>query len=220
MRSGGCKISIHASGARTIAEFPAEMHLLASLRLLLALACAIPVLTLDAKAQLSAGVRSGLSVSTVVGGADLQREGLIGFSAGMFARHRAAGPVSIQAELLVTQRGARIATDGRLEPFRSTYLEVPLLFVVTVPFISVVAVDGFAGPAAGILLAQSGIAGDISAGADVGIMVGVDVSSGIRQRRERFGLGVRQTVGVLDGLTRHGDGLRHSTFTVTAHLRF
>lgn len=174
----------------------------------------------EASAQLVAGARAGVSVSTATGAPELEREALLGFTAGAFARYRAGRLVSIQPELLVSQRGVDLVSDGRPGPVRVTYLEAPVLLVVTTPLLSVIAVDAYVGPVGGLLLAEKGIDTGSTASSDLGIVIGFDLSSAIRHRRERFGVGVRQMVGLTEGVRVDAAALRHAVFTLTAHVRF
>lgn len=131
------------------------------------------------------------------------------FAGGLALRQPVFGPVALQSELLLNQKGAEVEDEsgGGIE-YGAVYLDLPLLVHVTTPSVGAVTVYGEAGGFGGVKLfeRQTPGTGDLNlplrAGTsffrrfDTGILVGVGAT--IPVRGQRFNLVLRRAWGLVD----------------------
>lgn len=105
--------------------------------------------------SLSKGVKAGVNISTF-GGADAPSDlkSLTAFSAGVFFNLSLPGPISIQPEVLYSQKGAKSTSSSYTSSINLTYIEIPILLKFNIPLAPAAPVkpNVFAGPAAGFLI--------------------------------------------------------------------
>ena len=106
--------------------------------------------------SLTKGFKGGFNSATL-GGADAKNPdptAKSGFAAGVFFNLSLPGPISIQPEVLYTQKGAEAAVGSITAKYELVYVEVPVLLKFNIPLApgSPVKPNIFAGPAAGFLL--------------------------------------------------------------------
>lgn len=98
------------------------------------------------------GVKGGLNFTNFYKDDIDDRNGLVGFNAGLYGRFMITEGVAIQPELLYTTRGAEVTWSGFFQDSRSSvnlgYVQVPVLLSVNIlPFLNI-----HAGPYAGYLV--------------------------------------------------------------------
>ncbi|MGB2868920.1 MAG: porin family protein [Bacteroidota bacterium] len=106
--------------------------------------------------SLTKGFKGGLNIATL-GGADADNadlKSITTFSAGVFFNLSLPGPISIQPEVLYSQKGAKSSVPGLTVTYNLVYVEVPVLLKFNIPLApgSPVKPNIFAGPAVGFLL--------------------------------------------------------------------
>ena len=128
------------------------------------------------------------------------------FSGGVVVRQKVLGPASIQAELLLNQKGARIpAEPGGAIDYGAGYLELPLLIHLRMPSARSVTLYGEAGGFGGVKLFERQTPGEninvsfdtqtsFYRRIDAGVIAGVGAMIPIRDRR--LNLTVRRAWGL------------------------
>jgi hypothetical protein len=175
-----------------------------------------------ALAQSGPGARAGLNVSTAVGNPALAREALLGYTVGVHWRHAVTTNFAIQPEAVLSQKGVRWMENDEAGAHRGTYVDVPIVLVFATQFISTAAIDLYGGPMAGFRVSESPLhvpGVDHGPALNAGVVIGADVSSRLRGRTERFGVGIRQTIGFTGAVPAQSESLRLSAFSVTALFR-
>lgn len=199
---------------------------------LLMLVLAIGFASFGAQAQ-TVGVKGGLSVANLStnDGEVNDKNSRLGFTGGLFLNAPIGEVFALQPEILYTQKGAKYEVIGIDVDTRSSYLEVPVLFQVTIldPFYF------YAGPQFSYLLdVKTTYNGDGNIvieddedpdnynRTDLGGAIGVGLNF------ERVVLDARAAVGAIDfdkdrtieGVEMEAKNLKNFTFLVTAGIKF
>jgi hypothetical protein len=157
--------------------------------------------------DLQYGIALGANrVTMQVPGAD--PGGYFAFAGGLVVRQPLFGPVSIQPELLLNQKGAEIESEGggSIE-YGVGYLELPVLIHLEAPSVRSVTVHGEAGGFGAVKLFERQTPGEnrtVSFDADAsffrrynaGVVAGVGATLPIRE--QRLNLTVRRAWGLMD----------------------
>lgn len=185
-----------------------------------------------AQAQPSPGVRAGVVASTLTGVEAADSEGRIGFLVGAFARIGGTGAISIQPEVLVSQRNVKVQGDDTVFRVSMYYLDMPALMVVAPAIAGYIQPSLQFGPQLSILLSS-----DVEAESNMqpvddfrdialAVVAGIEVASHVAGRREAFGVGLRFALGlrgIRDGAPESGGTIpsaKHRGLAVTAFFRF
>ena len=136
-------------------------------------------------------------------------ESYFAFAGGLILRQHLYGPLSVQSELLLDQKGVRIeAEDGGAIDYGAGYFEIPLLVHLETPLLQSTILHGEAGGFGAVKLfeRQSPGGGDVNISLrtgesfyrriDAGLVAGVGTTIPIR--RQRLNLTVRRTWGLRD----------------------
>ena len=198
----------------------------------LALIASAVVVTPAAQAQVNFGLRAGLNVSTFAGDDADGSEAKLGFVGGGYMNYAFSPTLSIQPEVLYSQKGAEATEEGTTISFRVGYIDVPLLLKYTIPTGTNLMPSLFAGPQVGFKLSESVSGGGISVdtdffkSTDFGVTFGGDIGARLAGRTQQFGVGLRYTLGLtsiadVDGevLDQQAD-LKNNVFAVTAYFTF
>jgi hypothetical protein len=136
-------------------------------------------------------------------------ESYFAFAGGLIVRQHLYGPLSVQSELLLDQKGVRIeAEDGGAIDYGAGYFEIPLLVHLETPPVQSIRLHGEAGGFGAVKLfeRQSPGGGDVNVSLrtgesfyrriDAGLVAGVGTTLPIRG--QRLNLTVRRTWGLRD----------------------
>ena len=167
-------------------------------------------------AQPSFGLRAGLNVSTIRPDGDVDladRSAKLGFVGGVFAEVPVGSVVSIQPEVLYTQKG--VNRDAPNEDVSVDYIEVPVLVKAGLPVSDLLDVDVFAGPALAFKLGNDDEASTVRYNStNLGVVLGAGVASG------PFGVDARYTFSVQDATEGELNDFRHHVVSLTGVYRF
>jgi hypothetical protein len=108
------------------------------------------------------GVALGVNVATLdAPSAETSTRQLV--TAGVVARMGVAGPVSVQGELLFSQKGATVTANGDAIRYGGGYLDLPLMLRVQGPTLGPVVLHGLAGGFGGLkIFERQRAGGDLS----------------------------------------------------------
>lgn len=178
-----------------------------------------------AEAQVDFGIRAGINVSNFSGDID-GTDAKIGLLAGPYVNYAFSPTLSVQPELLFSQKGAREEAFGDTFSYNVTYLDIPVLIKYSVPTGSNLRPSVYAGPQLSILLSESYSDGDISveedffSGTDFGLAVGADIGAQFAGRTQEFGVGLRYTLGLSNAVDSDLGTIKNNVFSVTAYFTF
>jgi len=178
-------------------------------------------------AQVDFGVRAGLNVSTFTGDAE-DSEAKLGFIGGGYLNYAFSPTLSIQPEVLFSQKGAEFTEDNLTVTYRLDYIDVPVLLKYTLPTGTNLLPSLYAGPQVSFKVSESVRAEGISVdtefikSTDFGLTFGADVGARLAGRTQQFGVGLRYFLGLADIQDfEDGEGsLRNNVFTVSAYFGF
>ena len=208
----------------------------------LAALLAAPAVSAQATFGVKAGVQAAnVSLDDVPDGNGIDKKARLGIVAGLTADLPLSPSIAVRPELLYTQKGYQVTSEGNglagSATARIDYLEVPLMLAYNVVQPSGLAFSIEAGPTLAYKL-SSGIGCDFEGAVgeafcdaqeigdaegddgikdfDFGGALGATVGSG------PFGVGIRYTQGFIDIGKNAGeaDGARNSTFAATLHYKF
>jgi hypothetical protein len=189
----------------------------------------------------SFGLRGGLNLADFGGKRIVKSDFRTGFTVGAFASVPISAAVSIQPEVVYSQRGARsaaydyhdIPADGDAPPIgvylseksRHDYLEVPVLLKLSPsPAGDLVRPVFFAGPSVGFLLGAEEVHDtdyeEYLNSTDFGVIIGGGVELGRLSLDARYNLGLAAIARDYDGSFGHVPGdVENRAFTVMVGLR-
>lgn len=195
--------------------------------------CLTVLLTLPVAAQrpIAAGVRAGVSLSSLYGD-DVDNANMRAhFNGGVFATYRFGELFAVQPEVLFSEKGgnvsgAMLAASGDAT-YTFGYLEIPLLAKVYVPTAAALRPSVFAGPALDVKLYgdvdNENLKGQLK-NTDFGIVGGVGLDyrlGGFHVRQRSLSLDARYTYGLTDVLDVPGSpNVRNSALTFSLGFGF
>jgi hypothetical protein len=187
------------------------------------------VLLADAAlSQVDFGIRGGLNVSTFSGDDAEDSEAKLGALGGLFLNYAFSPALSVQPEVLFSQKGAQFDDEGDVLSLRINYIDVPVLVKYTIPTATGLLPSLYAGPQFSFKLSEAlsdGVEVDdfeLIKSTDFGFAVGADVGTRLAGRTQQFGVGLRYSLSLTNILDLDfGDpDLKNSVFAVSAYFGF
>lgn len=177
---------------------------------------ALLFVALPLAAQPSFGLRAGLNVATIVPDSETDltdRGAKLGFIGGVYAEVPVASGVSLQPEVLYSQKG--VDRDAPNASIGVDYLEIPLLVKAGLPVSDLLDVDVYAGPALAIKLGDDDEVDTARFNStNLGVSAGIGLASG------PFGVDARYTFSVQDATEGEANDFRHRVVSLTGVYRF
>lgn len=174
--------------------------------------------------RFSAGPRLGGNLSTYAGG-NMAAKPIAGFAAGAFLMYSSLNHFGISADVLYSQKGARISPLRQ----RINYLEVPIALRYFLTRSGNFRPNLFAGPSLGFKLSATelnettevkrGMSNELN-DIDLGIMGGFQLNFKGIGPRQRFLIDGRYTYGLPEAFTRTDVNRHNSVFTLTLGYGF
>ena len=128
------------------------------------------------------GIKGGLNMANVTGDDTEGTSMKIGGVGGVFMTYNITEIFAIQPEVLFSMKGASQDTLSTTVSLKFNYIEIPLLFKVTLPTEGKIKPSLYAGPALGILMSANAEVGGVSAdikdqmkSTDIGILAGAGI---------------------------------------------
>lgn len=180
---------------------------------LFSLLLAVGVVANQAQAQTSFGIRGGVNIANL-NDTDADTDSRTGLHAGLYFNFPVTNsPVSIQPEVLYTQKGYEVGDD----PVKLDYIEIPVLAKFDFITDGSITPNVYFGPSVGFNVnAEDEIGGDIEdsvKGTEFGVVVGGGLGFG------RLDLGVRYGAGLTE-VFENGGSAKNGVFSVTAGIGF
>ncbi len=178
-----------------------------------------------AQQRFSAGPRLGVNLSNFTGGS-VDTKPIAGLAAGVFLMYSSLNHFGISADLLYSQKGAKIQAPYKQ---RINYLEIPIALRYFLNRGGDFRPNLFVGPAIGFKLsatetnlttdARRDMASEINA-VDLGLLAGFQLNFKGLGARQRFLIDGRYTYGLPETFTRTDVNRHNSVFTLTLGYGF